>query len=110
VEQQRDIGIGRQLAPLAAVEVGVEHESIGAVAFQQHHADRRVSIGRGRGQRHRIGVVGLAGLRLGEPRFEDREGIGVGDGVGILFRLHWNFLKGVYGVYTVQRKFSGGVF
>ncbi len=86
VEQQRRIGILRDLAPLAAFGVGVEHESVRSVALQQHHPHRRTPSLRRRGQRHGVGVVRLARLRLGEPRIEQLERVRVGDRV--LFSFH----------------------
>ena len=66
----------RQLAALAAVEIGVENEAVGAVALEQHHAQRRVTVRRRRCERHRIGVIGFAGARFGEPAVEQGKGIG----------------------------------
>src|SRR3546814_2098385 len=43
--------------------------------LEQHHAQRRVPVGRRRRKRHRVGVVGLAGARFGEPAVEQGKGI-----------------------------------
>ena len=69
-------GFARQLARLAALAVGVEDEAVRPMPLEQHHphrrAARRASDGR---QRHRVGIVGLARSRLGEPGVEQGEGI-----------------------------------
>jgi hypothetical protein len=82
--------VGQQFAALAAVGVGVEHETaqrpqqIGPVVLHQHHAQRGRGIGRGGGHGHGFGVVDLALLGLGEPGVEQGEGIGCADGVGFV--------------------------
>src|SRR3546814_3095978 len=53
VKEQRDVRVRRQLAALAAVEIGVEDETVGAMPLEQHHAQRRVLVGRRRRKRHR---------------------------------------------------------
>ena len=86
VEQQRGMRIGVDFLALAALGVGVEHEPVGPVAFEQHHANRRGPVGRGGGERHRVGVVRLGLRRLGEPVAEQRNRVAVRD--RFLFGLH----------------------
>jgi hypothetical protein len=77
VEQQGRMRIGLQLAALAAVQMGVEHETACIEVLQQHGARRRPRIERGGGDGHR-GPIRLSG---GERRIEQfREG---GDGFGV---------------------------
>src|SRR5690606_3404116 len=75
VKEQRHMGVRRQLAALAAVEVGIEDEAVGAMALEQHHAQRRLAVGRRRRERHRVRIIGFAGARLGEPAVEQGKGI-----------------------------------
>ena len=69
-------GFSASSLALGAVLVGVEDETVGAVALQQHHPDARLAVRvRGR-ERHRLRIVGLARPRLGEPLVEQLERIG----------------------------------
>ena len=79
VKQQRRLHIRPNFAALAAVSIGVEHEAIGAVPFQQHHADRGRAFRRGGGQRHCICVVRLRRQRFSQPGIENGERVGLRD-------------------------------
>src|SRR5262245_27469443 len=63
VEEQRGVRVGGQLAALAALVAGVEHEPLLAEALDEHHARRRTPVGRRRrhggllGDRHRLAGV-----------------------------------------------------
>jgi hypothetical protein len=89
VEQQRDMRVGGQFTALAAVEIGVEQSrlmverraQIGAMPLEQDHAQRGQAIGRGGGERHGVGIVGLGQPGLGEPVLEDGVRVAVGDGI-----------------------------
>lgn len=83
VKQQRCLQIGADFLALAAFGIGVKHEpaaraQMAAVFFQQYHTHRWPPIRRGCGQRHGIGVIGLAGLCFAKPFFKQGEGIGLG--------------------------------
>jgi hypothetical protein len=70
VEQHRRGRIGRDLLALAAVEIGVKREAARIMLFHQHHPHGRTSLGGGRRQRDRVGIVGFARFRFGEPGVE----------------------------------------
>src|SRR5687768_7490681 len=75
-EQQRRAAVLRQLARLAAVVVRVEHEAALVNALKEHRAGRRVAVGRGSGQGHRV-RIDLQLPRLSEPPRELPEWIGI---------------------------------
>jgi hypothetical protein len=76
VEQQRGARVGRQLLALAALLVGVEHETPFVGAFQQNDARRWRAVRRGGRQGHGVGVFRLMCPRLGHPLVESGEWIG----------------------------------
>src|SRR5947208_15246569 len=55
---------------LGALLIGVEDEAIGPMTLQEHHSSARITRGIRRSQCHRLGVVGLAYPRFGEPVVE----------------------------------------
>jgi hypothetical protein len=75
VETQRRQGIVLKLVGLAALVVRVEHESILAERFEQHHANGGSALLRAGGHGHCFGQEdpGLTGL--GEPCSKKRDGI-----------------------------------
>ena len=66
---------------LPAAAVGVEDEAARIMALEQHHPRRRTTVGVGGGERHRVGVVGLAKAGLGKPLIE--QGMRI-DGIRLL--------------------------
>jgi hypothetical protein len=69
-EQQRDLPVFVQFAALAAVQMGVEHETALIEGLEQHGACRWTAVDIGGGHRHRRGIDFLAGLGLREQRGE----------------------------------------
>src|SRR4029079_5289169 len=76
MEEERHARIVAELLALCALLVGEEDEACRTVALHKHHPDVRSAVGARRGQRHCIGVVGLAFTRHGEPFVEQLERIG----------------------------------
>src|SRR5690606_42092957 len=75
-EQERRLGNGRELARLAALEIGVESEAAPVYALEQHGA-RRGLPGRVDGrERHPVRLEDRRGARLLEPARELLERIG----------------------------------
>ena len=72
MEQQRGLGVGEKLAALGALEIGEEDEAVRILPLQQHHAQIGHAVAVDGGERHRIGIVRLGGLRLGKPLREKR--------------------------------------
>src|SRR3954451_17713243 len=70
VKAKRHLGVGLELFPLAALQIGKEDESGVIEALQQHHPHRRHAVGPDRGEGHGVGIIRLAPLRLGEPSAE----------------------------------------
>ena len=54
VDRDRAVRVRGQLAALAALAVGVERHAAVVDPAQQHHADRRAAVRRGRGERRRL--------------------------------------------------------
>ncbi len=75
VEQQGGPGMGFQLAPLGAFQVGVEDEPAIIDALQQHHPDVRQPVRIDRGHGHGIGVVRLLLRGLAQPLHEQGDGV-----------------------------------
>ena len=82
VEEQRRPGLAQKLDALGALEVGEEDEAVRAVVLEQHHAEIRHTVGIDRRQRHRIGIVGLGTLGLGQPGGETSHRIAFGHHFG----------------------------
>ncbi len=75
-EQQRHPGIGRQLAALAALVVGEEHEPAGVERPHEHVAHRGTAVRRGGSDHHRLRFAGrhLPPGREPPPELLDRIG------------------------------------
>ena len=67
VEAERRLGVGEQLPPLGALEIGEEDEPRRVEALEQHHPHVGQPVAVDGGERHRVGVVGLGGLRRLKP-------------------------------------------
>jgi hypothetical protein len=74
VEQQGRLGIGRQLAALGAVDMAVEHETVGIISLQQHHAHIRKPVAVHRGQRHGVRIIRLGLPGFGQPSGKKPQG------------------------------------
>ena len=80
MEQRRRLRLSLELAALGALGIGVEDETAGVDAFAQDHPRVGQPIGVDRGERHRLGIVDLAGRRLLEPKPDERERVhGLGE-------------------------------
>ncbi len=77
MEQQGGPGVGRQFAPLGALQVGVEDEAGLVEALQQHGARIGQALGVDRGEGHGVGICRFRPPRLRQPVGEQREGIGL---------------------------------
>ena len=72
------MGIDGQLASLAAVVVGVEHEPVLPPRLEEHHPHRRAAVPIDGGHRHRLGVRHHGGgVVEPAPELDQRIGIGV---------------------------------
>ena len=80
MKEQRRPRVGPELPPLAAPEVRIEDEAFRPVFLDQHHACRRSTVGRGRGERNRFGNPQPDLLRVAEPSCELTERVRVGLG------------------------------
>src|SRR5206468_4076163 len=76
VKQQRRARIVVEIAALCALFVGVEDEAARPMSLEQHHARAGIARPIRRRQGHRLGIVELAGARLGKPAVEQRKWIG----------------------------------
>ena len=67
------------LARLHALVVGVEDEGVGLDLLEQHHPHVGQAARIDGGERHRVRVVDLVSLGLGEPGLRDGEGVVPGE-------------------------------
>ena len=69
-KSKRGGGSNVELAPLAALVVGEEHESALVALLEQHDARRRSAVGADGRQRHRVGLTRFHPDGFGEPALE----------------------------------------
>jgi hypothetical protein len=70
--------VGLELAPLARAVVREEADRVVVDALQEHDADRRPAVRRGRGERHPLGLDDARGGRLLEPVADEQQRVPVG--------------------------------
>ena len=73
MEQRRRLRVTLELAPLGALDIGVEDETARVRALAQNHPRVGQPIGVDGGERHRLRIVDLRGCRFREPKLKQRE-------------------------------------
>ena len=75
MKAQGRLGVGQEVDPLAALDIGVEHEAAVIDALEQNDARRGNAPLAHRRQGHGIGQVGLAFARFLIPKIKQIQGV-----------------------------------
>src|SRR5271166_5572178 len=73
VEQRRRLRLALELAPLGALDIGVEDETARVRALAKDHPRVGQPTGVDGGERHRLRIVDLRSRRFGEPKLKQGE-------------------------------------